>query len=356
MFSQYNDGEMTNALGRDIYVPGVTPTGNGDSTNNFQMHAKSSRFGLKAVTTLDDGEKITSVIELDFLGSAQGNENVSNSYSPRLRHAFFTYKNLTVGQTWSTFMNVSALPETVDFVGVMDGTVFARQPQVRYTTGNLEVALENPASTVGGTDTNDNSMPDVVARYSIKSGNSTFTVAGIVREIKADNPAIAAVMDNSATPQFEGKAATAAIDDSEIGYGINLAGVIKLGADDLKFSVSHGQLGRYIGFAPAADALAVAGTDNIEATDVTSAFVAYRHFWNPKLRSTIAYSMLEADYGIANSGRTENVSSARVNLMYSPTKEVTYGVEYSNAQRELDDAAGTDGSMDRVQFSAQYKF
>ncbi len=163
-------------------------------------------------------------------------------------------------------------------------------------------------------------------------------------------------MDNSATPQFEGKAATAAIDDSEIGYGINLAGVIKLGADDLKFSVSHGQLGRYIGFAPAADALAVAGTDNIEATDVTSAFVAYRHFWNPKLRSTIAYSMLEADYGIANSGRTENVSSARVNLMYSPTKEVTYGVEYSNAQRELDDAAGTDGSMDRVQFSAQYKF
>ncbi len=116
------------------------------------------------------------MIELDFLGSAQGNENVSNSYSPRLRHAFFTYKNLTVGQTWSTFMNVSALPETVDFVGVMDGTVFARQPQVRYTTGNLEVALENPASTVGGTDTNDNSMPDVVARYSIKSGNSMWQV------------------------------------------------------------------------------------------------------------------------------------------------------------------------------------
>src|SRR5690606_2242499 len=299
MFSQYNDGEMTNALGRDIYVPGATPTGNGDSTNNFHMHAKSSRFGLKAVTTLDDGEKITSVIELDFLGSAQGNENVSNSYSPRLRHAFFTYKNLTVGQTWSTFMNAAALPETVDFVGVMDGTVFARQPQVRYTTGNLEVALENPASNVDGTDTNDNSMPDVVARYSIKSGNSTFTVAGIVREIKADNA--------TTTP---------APDDSEIGFGVNLAGVIKLGADDLKFSVSHGQLGRYLGFGTAADALT--NGNDIEATDVTSAFVAYRHFWTPQLRSTVAYSMLEADYGVANPTGTENVSSARVNLMYSP--------------------------------------
>src|SRR5690606_7887613 len=328
-------GEMTNALGRDIYVPGATPTGNGDSTNNFHMHAKSSRFGLKAVTTLDDGEKITSVIELDFLGSAQGNENVSNSYSPRLRHAFFTYKNLTVGQTWSTFMNAAALPETVDFVGVMDGTVFARQPQERYTTGNLEVALENPASTVGGTDTNDNSMPDVVARYSIKSGNSSLTVAGIVREIKVDNA--------TTTP---------APDDSEIGFGVNLAGVIKLGADDLKFSVSHGQLGRYLGFGTAADALT--NGNDIEATDVTSAFVAYRHFWTPQLRSTVAYSMLEADYGVANTSNTKSVSSARVNLMYSSTKEVTYGVQYSNAQREQDD--GEDGSMVRVQFSAQYKF
>src|SRR5690606_34918219 len=146
-------------------------------------------------------------------------------------------------------------------------------------------------------------------------------------------------------------------DDSEIGYGINLAGVIKLGADDLKFSVSHGQLGRYVGFGTAADALAVGGTsDKIEATDVTAAFVAYRHFWTPQLRSTVAYSMLEADYGVANTTNTKSVSSARVNLMYSPTKEVTYGVEYSNAQRELDDAAGTDGSMDRVHFRAQYKF
>src|SRR5690606_11898477 len=169
-------------------------------------------------------------------------------YIPRLRHAFFTYKNLTVGQTWSTFMNAAALPETVDFVGVMDGTAFARQPQVRYTTGNLEVALEDPASNVDGTDTNDNSMPDVVARYSIKSGNSSLTVAGIVREIKVDNA--------TTTP---------APDDSEIGFGVNLAGVIKLGADDLKFSVSHGQLGRYVGFGTAADALAVGGTDNIEA-------------------------------------------------------------------------------------------
>ncbi len=59
--------------------------------------------------------------------SGQGDERVSNSYAPRVRHAFFTYNNWLFGQTWMTFFNVGALPENLDFVGPAESTVFGRQ-------------------------------------------------------------------------------------------------------------------------------------------------------------------------------------------------------------------------------------
>ena len=344
-YSQYKDGDLAAAnMGRDFYVPSTIPTGGAEETNSFDMNAKSSRFNLKAVTTLDNGEKLTSFIEMDFLGSAQGNEVVSNSYSPRLRHAFFSYNNLTFGQTWSTFMNVGALPETVDFVGVSEGTVFVRQAQVRYTMGNLQLALENPETTLsnpaGATAAeraaiaqDDNSMPDVVARYNIKAGDHSFSVAAVARQLSTQT--------------------SAGVDESANGFGVNVAGIVKLGSNDLKFSVASGQLGRYVGLGAAADAVLAAG--EVEPTDVTAAFVAYRHFWNPQLRSTLAYSMLDANYDdAAGAALNEKVSSSRINLMYSPTKEVVYGVEYSMAT--LEKVGGAEGDMNRLQFTAKYSF
>src|SRR5690606_4572052 len=322
---------------RDFYVPGTIPTG-ADKTSSTDLTARSSRFNLKTVTTLDNGEKVTGFVELDFLTHTDGTEANSNSYSPRLRHAFFTYNNLTFGQTWTTFMIVGALPELVDFFGVSEGTVFARQAQVRYTMGNLQLSLENPETTLNGTATDDNSMPDMIARYNIKAGDHSFSVAGIVRELATQN----------------GVAGAGNVDESEFGFGVNVAGDLKMGNDDLKFSVTHGQVGRYVGLGTAADAVTGANGD-IESTDVTAAFVAYRHFWNPKLRSTVAYSMLEADYDNAAANTlNEKANSARINLMYSPVKEVTYGVEYSNAK--LEKVSGDDGTMDRLQFTAKYSF
>lgn len=361
MVSQYSDGKVGAAsVGRDYYTPSATPVG-GDKSTNFDMGAKSSRLNFKTVTTLDNGEKITGFAEMDFLSSAQGNEVASNSYSPRLRHFFFTYNNLTFGQTWTTFMNVGALPEVVDFFGVSDGTVFGRQSLIRYTMGDFQIALENSETNVNGLGAQDSSaVPDIIARYNINSGNLSLSVSAIARQIDIDT-SVTTVDDNDTYIKTDDVSTTTKYDDSSIGFGVNIAGVLKMGSDDLKFSVSHGQLGRYVGLGTAVDAV-LKGTD-IEATDVTAAYIAYRHFWNPKLRSTIAYSMLEADYGVNNTGLTEKTNSARINLMYSPVKEVTYGVEYSHAQRDLDDTlvagavtAGDDGTMDRLQFTAKYSF
>src|SRR5690606_37683395 len=310
MYSQYSDGDLgAGSVGRDFYVPATIPTetATSDSTGSTDFTARSSRFNFKTVTTLDNGEKVTGFVELDFLTTTEGDERASNSFAPRLRHAYFSYNNVLVGQTWTIFMNVGALPEMVDFFGVSDGTVLGRQSQVRDTVGNLQLALEDAESTIGGTGavyaTDDVSMPDLIARYNIQAGDHSFSVAGIVREIA------------------EQDGLTGGVDESEIGFGVNVAGVVKLGADDLKFSVTHGQVARYVGLGGTAADAVTATNGDLEATDVTAAFIAYRHFWSPKLRSTIAYSMLEADYGVNNTGLTEKTNSARINLMYSPVKE-----------------------------------
>lgn len=344
MMSTYSDGDIgAGSLGRDFYVPSTTPTsgGTGEETSSVDFSAKSSRLNFKTVTTTDSGEKVTGFIEMDFL-TTSGNEVVSNSNSPRLRHAFFTYNNLTFGQTWSTFMNVGALPETVDFLGVSDGTVFNRQAQIRYTMGDFQFALENPESTVAGVGvTDDVGLPDMVARYNIKAGDHAFTVAAIGRQMAYQN----------------GVSGAGKIDESTNGFGVSLSGMVKLGADDLKFSYTTGNVGRYVGLGAVSD-VTIAANGDLKTTTVNAAFVAYRHFWSDKMRSTIAYSMLDADYDddTIAAGLVESSSSTRLNLMYSPTKEVTYGVEYSMATLEKVTTTKNEGDMNRLHFTAKYSF
>ena len=68
------------------------------------------------------------------------------------------------------------------------------------------------------------------------------------------------------------------------------------------------------------------------------------------------YSAFSADNDIAltGSGVTKDTASARINLMYSPSKELTFGAEYARAEREVEN--GADGDMDRIQFTAKYAF
>ncbi|WP_420589909.1 DcaP family trimeric outer membrane transporter [Bacterioplanoides sp.] len=339
--SQYSEGEIGAAsAGRDFYVPSTIPTSpkgtDGDSVTNFDIHAKTSRFNFKTVTDFENGQKITSFIELDFMLAPGGNEVVSNSYNPRLRHAFIKTGNWLFGQTWSTFMNVGALPETADFLGVSDGTVFSRQAMIRYTNGNFQFALENSETTTPGAN-DDGTLPDVVARYNFKAGKNAFTVAAIGRQLSTYTAA------NGNTPK---------VDESTLGFGISLSGKIAVGADDIKFAVNKGAIGRYVGLSEAADAVMKDG--DLEATDVTAAFIGYRHFWNSQLRSTVAYSMLKADYDVDNTGDTESSNSVRVNLMYSPVKKLTYGVELSQATHKLDNDA--EGDLTRVHFTTKYAF
>lgn len=284
-----------------------------DATENnsqLNLNVNETRFNMK----YSHGD-VMGFIEMDFYGKGTeggGNEIISNSSNPRLRHAFIKYKDVVVGQTWSTFMNTSAIPETLDFAGPANGIVFIRQGQVRYTMGNFQVSLENP-HTWGGDATSD-VVPDVIARYNFKGDWGNVSVAGITRQLNVD-------ADNT---------------DTAIGYSV--AGRIKtFGKDDLRFQVHGGEVGRYVGVTAAKDVA------DGKAEETTAYLVAYRHFWNDDLRSTVAYGHSEAD--------TLGWESTQwsVNLMKNLTKQLSVGVEVGNFSRDDQDA-----DSDYAQVSMKY--
>jgi hypothetical protein len=350
LFSQYSEGEPT--AGRDFYVPSSIPVspGTGDSYSALDLHAKETRLFVKTET--DFGEAVGKVgthVEFDFIsGVVSGSEAVTNAYNPALRRAFITYGNWLIGQDWTTFQNLGSIPDTLDFVAwPSEGTVFGRQPMLRYTSGNFAIALENretllmpfggptPAAPVAVT--NDGILPDLTARLGFKGETSEFVVAALVRQLTVDNAGGA--------------------DDDAIGAGVSVSGKVGLGADDIRFMVTTGDgIGRYVALGTSADAVLDAGGD-LEAIGVTAGYLAYRHVWSNTWRSTVTASMFSADNDTAltGTGVTKSVQSFSANLIYAPVPKLLFGTELRLATREIE-AADTDGKLTRLQFSTKYLF
>ena len=336
LFSDFDNAVGTGSA-REFYVPGATPVSNGPSNTYFDMHAKQTRIHLGTESTVG-GKKLKSYFEIDFMTQTNGTEVVTNGWSPELRHAFFEYDKWLFGQTWSTFMNVGALPESVDFIGNTDGTIFVRQAQIRYTKGPWQFSIENPETTIAGTGaTDDNELPDFVARYNLKHNDLSLALAGLLRQLTVND---------------------GTVDDSEMGWGISVTGKYMIGKDDIRFGLNTGGgLGRYLALGTSSDA-AIDASNQVEAIDSLGLFASYRHHWNQKYRSNFIYSALDVDNNTALSGigngTTKGTWSARANLMFDWVKNVTLGGELTLANREVE--SGNDGDLTRLQFMAMYKF
>jgi hypothetical protein len=327
---------------RQFYFAPQVPIGDGsgssDATADFQ--ARETRINFRADTTTGGGDKVTAFIEMDFLTHGDGNEVVSNSYSPRLRHAFVKYNNWTFGQTWSTFMDVTVLPEALDFVGPAESTTFIRQSMVRYTNGNLELAVENPETLVaGGTTRGLSTIPDLIGRYTFKlAGGSYIRLAGLVRNLKVEDTGNGSQED-------------------ETGFGVSASTKFVFGnGSDLRAMVTVGDgVGRYIGLSFVPDGY-IDANDQISTAEALAWFVSYRLKWNDKWRSNFMYGNTTIDYddNVAAATLNDTGSSIHVNLIYNALPKLDIGAEIIYGEREI--VNGTDGDFTRFQFSAKYAF
>lgn len=340
----YNDVSAGDgSAGDQLFLPSLIPMGaarDGES-DQIVIHARQSRFFIKTKTRTDFG-KLKTRFEGDFFGSG-GNQSVSNSYGFRLRHAFGQLGGFLAGQTWSTFMDLPSIADTLDFGGPA-GALFIRQAQVRWTQpfswGNLQFALENPESTFVSkaainTSPDDDWFPDIVVKASFNFDLGHVCVGGLFRQLSIDD---------------------GTYDDDAWGAAIALAGRIKtFGKDDVRFQFLYGTLGRYFNTGYA-DAAIDPNTGDIETFAQWGGFIAYRHFWLDNLRSTFIYSYKEADNDTNYVPDTVNkmFQSVHANLIWSPVKQMDVGLEYIWGYRELENDENDD--LNRLQFSVIYKF
>jgi hypothetical protein len=331
---------------RDFHFPAAIPVGGGsDVFATLDYHAKESRFSLGTATELADGKQLRSYFELDFLLAGQGDERVSNSYNPRLRHAYFAYGGLLMGQTWTTFQ-ILDIPDDLDFAGAAEGIIFNRQPQVRYSTGSWQFALESSETTLtpygeaGRVESGNAFFPDLIARYNVAGEWGNLSLAGILRQLNHE-------YEDGETIRKE----------SAPGFGGTVGGKFMVGErDDVRFQLSGGTgLGRYAAL-NLVNGAQIHDDKTIEPIRSVLGFVGYRHLWSARWRSNANVSLFQAEHddGVVDGMVNRRAWSASVNLIYSPIPELHFGVELMTATRELHNEQK--GRFDRFQFSGRYDF
>ncbi|MGR9014818.1 MAG: DcaP family trimeric outer membrane transporter [Gammaproteobacteria bacterium] len=328
-----------------LFIPQIPVGPHPGENSQIMFNARESRFWFKSFTPTQLGN-INTVLELDLYGSA-------SSYTPRLRLAYGSIGNFLAGQAASTFSNVEALPELLDNGGSA-GSIKVRQPLVRWTQPftvadvpmEFQAAAEAPNSKIltGAWDpnapealTNPNSerYPDIIARFNYKPSWGSISLAGMARQIRY----------TSATVQQEAW-----------GGAASLAGTVNVyGPDNIRFILTAGNaFGRYADPHPLNDA-ALDANGRMSLVNDYGALFAYQHWWSPTWRSTASYGFLKADQpSFVNPAMTRQAQTLHANLLWSPLKQATFGLEYIYGTRELVDRR--DGSLHRTQFSAQYHF
>ena len=135
--------------------------------HEFHGSARQSRISLLVEGAIDPVQKLAGYYEMDFLGvGITSNYSQSNSWAPRLRHAYFTYDNsdwgfhLLAGQSWSMLTQNSVgiiprkenIPLTIE-ANYVAGFDYTRNWQIRMVKDfgpifALGLSLENPAEQV----------------------------------------------------------------------------------------------------------------------------------------------------------------------------------------------------------------
>ncbi len=331
-------------IGDQLLNVSSIPVGAARHGENSQitLHAKETRFWFKSFTPSAYGD-INTYLELDLFGAA-------DSYTPRLRHAYGSMGPFLGGQTWTTFINVAAIPETLD-IGSPVGIGIVRQPLIRWTQPfsfkgaplEFQAALESPQTRLALESLpvifapDDNRYPDLMARLNFNPEWGTLSLVGMTRQIR-NAPATGGAI-------------------SAWGGAVSLAGRINTNVlDNLRFTLSYGNvLGRYIAVNTFGDAALDNSGTRLELDNTYSAMLSYQHWWSNRWRSTLAYGFAQTDLpAFANGGLTRQAQSVHLNLLWSPFLQTTLGLEYIYATRSLEN--GQYGDLHRVQFSSRFNF
>ena len=318
-------------------IPIPAPTAN---VNNSTISVRPSRINVDFLVPTEAARTLRFFLEVDFFGSS--------STTPRLRHAYAQGKNLLIGQTFSNFMDIDASPDTLDFQGP-NSQVFIRNPMMRYTfrlgkTTTTSISIEKPSSDVAF------STPEFKASPNSPSPDGTIQFR---HDMDFGHVQLAALFRDVSAFLPDGRS------DSVFGWGFNLAGLFKIGKDNLTYQGAYGNgIARYINDSSGLgiDAAVISTLDpRLEAVPMVAAYGGYQHFWFQKLRSSVVYGFLQSENTPAQVASTFHRSGyGATNLIWSPIPQLSFGSEFLYGWRVNKD--NSTGNAPRVQISAKYNF
>ncbi|UOG16768.1 DcaP family trimeric outer membrane transporter [Acinetobacter sp. PK01] len=310
----------------------------------FKSTLAATRLGFDFKTPTQAGD-VAGKVEVDFLGS---NDTL------RIRHAYLTYANWLIGQTWSNFAVPDYMPETIDALGYVGGAV-KRTPQVRYTSTfspetNLIFALEdskysdNSGTTLGSDPDNQMRIPALTARLNHKFANN----AGII----------------SARTMVADKQTS---DDEKVAWGVGLGTKYNVTpSTTLKADYYHVKGdSSFVSWSNPGYSIEKSG-GNIQQSEFGSITVGITQQFNPKWRGTLGYGYMTHDEDLDYINASANPAAlnkdlwqAWANVFYSPIKPVSLGLEYTYGERETFSTptlTSKTGEENRVNVVALYNF
>jgi len=325
-------------VAKDFVVNGQ-PSGVPDKRTTFTANA--SRLFFSTATPLSIGQ-LTTFFSFDLAGNT-----TSSSADFRFRQGwaqlddFVFGGNLRVGQAWSTWDDVSVLPETMDFEGP-NGSQQNRQPLIRWSRDYakaylLEIALENPSYDItnGGTSSG---MPDSIVAFSWHQDWGHLRSAFIARHIRGDD--------------INGHS------DTTFGWGLQASGGIKVPLlhekDNVKFQVVYGAAtGSYNN--DGYDDAIFSSSGDLRTINAFQGFGSYQHWWTNTIRSSAVFGWVDMDNNSALSADDlDRTFYASGNLVWSPFKQVDIGLEYLWGQRR--NVNYETGSANRIQATTHFSF
>ena len=309
-------------------VPLEGTVNEGNNSDKFQSTLNATRFGFNFKTPKIGEHSIGGKVEMDFFGGA-GRDTF------RIRHAYLTYDQWLVGQTWSNFNAVEYFPETVD-ASLSVGGSLTRVPQVKYSypmdkNMNLAFSLEDSKAetvTTSGTQnftTDANAklkFPSAVGRLNYKFENGSALSGRLFLTQKATN--------------HEGN-------DDFLAWGAALGGKYQVAENTLlRFDYNHikGDTKNVL-WSNYAYVFDVNGEMKPNEFDVVTLGLTQKI--TPKIRSTLGLGYMRANTDnhfadLVRNDLTQNkeLTEGWINLFYNPVKPINLGIEYMYGERKTD--------------------
>lgn len=315
-----------------IPVRGATAAGLSGQTT---LHARETRL-LFDLSGQSNRHRYRAYFEGDFYG---------DNNSLRIRHAYGEFGNLLGGQTWSTFMDITARPRPIDYEGP-DAEVFVRQAMLRWTQAisprwKFAIAAEEsssqfaiPAALAGEARSR---LPDFPAFLRYEQPRGHFQVATILRQLRFDG--------------IEGQP-----DAATLGWGVNSTFRLNTqGKSGFMGQAAFGSgIGRYIESMAGQNVDAVFRPGNrLYAIPARALVLGYEQHWNPKLFSSFALATTSVSPDASQPASTiRRTRDTRASLIYSPYRLFELGGELMWGRR--DNFNGAAGQAWRFQFALIY--